>query len=183
MEKNFYQVPRSLLVLAVVILGAMYYYAAYVDFPTPEDTVSEFYEAYFVHDYEVAAQNISVFWAAQLLPEYAEHKPSQLLKERPALETEAAQFFTMVEQYNPAPADLSIKIDPGYSRTGQYGALVVYELTQAGEPLGREMAMLIKESDRFYILNLYPLQEENLKEVLDFDMEALDSDLQALMKS
>ena len=35
-----------------------------MDFPTPEDLVSEFYEAYFVHDYELAAQNISVFWAA-----------------------------------------------------------------------------------------------------------------------
>ncbi|NLO21661.1 MAG: hypothetical protein GX119_06630 [Syntrophomonadaceae bacterium] len=183
MEKNVYRVPRSLLVLAVIILGAMYYYAAYVDFPTPEDTVSEFYEAYFVHDYDVAAQNISVFWAAQLLPEYAEHQPSQLLNERPTLEKEAAQFFAMVEEYNPTPTELSIKVDPNYSRTGQYGALVVYELTQADESLGREMAMLVKESDRFYILNLYPLQEEQMQDVLDFDMEALDSDLQALIKS
>lgn len=183
MEKNIYQVPRSLLVLVLVILGAMYYYAAYMDFPTPEDTVSEFYEAYFVHDYELAAQNISVFWAAQFLPEYAEEKPSQLLKERPTLEKETAKFFALVEEYNPAPVEMSIKIDPRYSRTGQYGALVVYELSRSGQSLGREMAMLIKESDRFYIMNLYPLQEENLEQVLEFDMEALDSDLKTLMES
>ncbi len=182
MEKNIYQVPRSLIFLAVIILGAMYYYAAYVDFPTPEDTVNEFYEAFFVQDYEIAAQNISVFWAAQLLPEYANHQPSQLLSERTALEKEAAQFFAMIEEYNPTPPGLKIKVDPDYSRTGQYGALVVYELNQGGEPLSREMAMLIKENNRFYIMNLYPLQEENLKDVLEFDMEALDSDLEALMK-
>lgn len=94
-----------------------------------------------------------------------------------------AKFFALVEEYNPAPDEMSIKIDPRYSRTGQYGALVVYELSRSGQSLGRDMAMLIKESDRFYIMNLYPLQEENLEQVLEFDMEALDSDLKTLMES
>ncbi len=182
MDKNIYRVPRSLLALVVIILGAMYYYAAYMDIPTPEDTVTEFYEAYFNQDYSLAAENISVFWAAQLLPEYADLKPAELLADRAALEKEVTQFFSMVEQQNPAPADVGIEVNPAYSRIGEYGALVVYELTQSSEAVSMEIAMLIKETDRFYIINIYPLQEENLKDVQEFDMNALDSDFKEILE-
>ncbi len=180
---NNYRVPQSLLALVVIILGAMYYYAAYVDIPTPEDTVIEFYEAYFNQDYSLAAENISVFWAAQLLPEYADQEPAELLADRSTLEAEAAQFFTMVEQQNPTPPDVSIAVNPAYTRNGEYSALVVYELTQGSEPISMEIAMLIKETDRFYIINIYPLQEANLKDVQEFDMDALDTDFKAILES
>ncbi len=183
MDKNNYRVPRSLLALVVIILGAMYYYAAYVDVPTPDDTVTEFYEAYFNQDYSLAAENISVFWAAQLLPEYADLQPAELLSDRAALENEAAQFFSLVEQQNPTPADVAVKVNPAYSRVGEYSALVVYELTQGSEPASMEIAMLIKETNRFYIINIYPLQEENLKDIQEFDMETLDSDFKEILES
>ncbi len=182
MDKSTYQIPRSLLALVVIILGAMYYYAAYVDVLTPEDTVTEFYEAYFNQDYPLAAENMSVFWAAQLIPEYAAVSPSELLADRAALEEEVAQFFSMVEQQNPTPPDVGIKVDPTYSRIGQYSALVVYELTQNSKPLSMELAMLIKETDRFYIINIYPFEAENLKDIQEFDMEALDSDFKSILK-
>ena len=180
---NNYRVPQSLLALVVIILGAMYYYAAYVDIPTPEDTVTEFYEAYFNQDYSMAAENISVFWAAQLLPEYADLKPGELLADRATLEKETAEFFSMAEQQNPTPPDVGVVVNPAYSRIGESSALVVYELTQENEPVSMEIAMLIKETDRFYILNIYPLQEANLKDIQEFDMDALDSDFKAILES
>lgn len=182
MDKGTYQIPRSLPVLAVVILAAMFYYAAFIEIPTPEDTVAEFYEAFFIQDFDLAAQNISVFWAAQLLPDYADHKPAQLLAERPALEKEAAKFFARVEEQNPTPPDVSIAINPAYSRTGEYSALVVYELSQGSDAVSMEIAILIKENDRFYIMNVIPLREENLKDVQEFDMGDLDADFQEILK-
>jgi uncharacterized membrane protein YvbJ len=55
------RVPLSLFVLIVIILGGMYYYAAFVAFSNPEDTVRNFYEAYFNEDFNKAAENVSVF--------------------------------------------------------------------------------------------------------------------------
>ena len=182
MQTNNYRIPSSLFVLVLIILGAMFYYAAYVDKPTPEETLSEFYEAYFTQDYALAAENVSVFWAAQLLPEYADMKPAELLANRATLEKEVSHFFSLVEQQNPTPPDVSIQVDPGYSRIGEYGALVVYELTQNNEPISMEIAMLIKETDRFYIINIYPLHPDNFKDIQEFDMEALDSDFRQILE-
>ncbi len=182
MDKDTFRIPSSLLAMVLIILGAMYYYAAYVDMPTPEDTVTEFYEAYFKQDYPLAAQNMSVFWTAQLQPEYANMKGGELLANRAILESKAAQFFSIVEKQNPTPPDVAIKVDPAYSRVGEYSALVVYELTQGSEPVSMEMAMLIKEMDRFYIINIYPLPKDNIKDIQEFDMETLDSQFKDILR-
>jgi len=182
LEKNIYRVPQSLFLIIAVILFSMYYYAAYVDIPSPEDTVTEFYEAYFNKDFSLAADHVSVFWAAQLLPQYFELKPHELLTNRDTIEDEVANFFTTAEEGSEIPANLTVDIRTEYTRIGESAALVVYDLAQNGETMGMEMAMLIKETDHFYIINLYPMQEENLNDVKEFDIQKLDTSFQELLK-
>lgn len=159
----------------------MYYYADVLDVGSPEKTVQTFYEAYFEQDYPVVAENISVFWAAQMLPEYSTQGPQELLANREAIEKAAAGFLAAAEEGQTPPEGITIQVKPEYTLVGEYSALVVYELLQNEEPLAQEAAMLIKEDRDFYIINIYPLQAADLSVVKTFDIAQLDATFKELL--
>lgn len=181
MEKNVYQVPKVLYAVIILILAGMYYYADVLDVRSPEETVQTFYEAYFEQDYAVVAENISVFWAAQLLPDYSTKDSKDLLANRPAIEKDVAEFFSTVETGQKPPEGIKLQVKPEYTMTGEYSALVVYELLQDEESLTMEVAMLIKEGKDFYVINVYPLQASDLNAVKNFDIAQLDATFKQLL--
>lgn len=181
MNDNAYRVPLFIPIIIVLVLGAMFYYAAFLDVPDPEETVVEFYEAYFDKDYQTAASNMSVFWASQFLPQYSGMTSQELLAKGDDIRQATADFFTLAEKQSPPLTDMKITVDPEYSKTGEYAALVVYKLENS-EMESLEMAMLIKETDRFYIINIYAMEEEFLQNVKDFDIALIDADFKALLE-
>lgn len=181
-QENSYKVPPILYMLIVFVLGCMYYYAEFIDTPSPEDTMQVFYKAYFNSDYHTVAQNLSVFWCAQLLPQYAAQKPSELLDNRPAIERDIQPVIRHLQEDSQIPQGLSIEILSEYTKKGKYGALVVYQFMQDDKPLNIEAAVLIKENQSFKILSFAPVDRDSLPQVQSFDIEQFDMNIKTLLK-
>lgn len=176
-------VPKSLFVFIIVILAGMFYYAAYVDKSAPENVVQNFYQAYFDRDFEAVGSNLSVFWAAQLMPQYSTSTPAQLLKERDKIEKDIVQTISAMEKDNKLPENLSIEIMKDYTKLGKNSAIVAYTFKQNGKPAGMEVAVLIKEEGQFRIFNLSPINEQNLQQIKTYNINTLDKNFAQLTGS
>lgn len=175
--------PKIILVMIPVILAAMYYYAAFVDNSAPENTVQEFYQAYFTHDYETVASDLSVFWAAQMMPQYAMLSPQELLAKRTAAETDMKEFLAKWEGSAPTPPEnIEVKVLKDYTQMGKNAAVVAYAINEDKKEIAVEAAFLIKEDGKFRIYNMAPVQRENLGQIKEFDIEQLDSQISDLIK-
>lgn len=174
-------VPKSLFVFIVLILAAMYYYAAYVDSPGPEETVQEFYQAYFNHDYDTMAENLSVFWSVNLLPQYQALSAAQLVEKRDVIEKDASEVLSSMGTQNDIPAGIDLEFLSAYTKKGENSAITAYTIKQDGEPLGTELAILIKEGDRLRIFSTTPINTDNLEQIKDSDIEELDKTFQNLL--
>lgn len=174
-------VPKIILVMIPLILAAMYYYAAFIDTSAPENTVRDFYGAYFEKDYETVSNNLSVFWGAQMLPQYASLKPQELLNKRAQIESDMAAFLANYGGNAPVPEDLSIEILKKYTKKGEYGAMVAYSFKEAGEEKSLEAAFLVKEDGKFRIYNLVPISRDILPQVANYDIKSLDSQISQLL--
>ncbi len=175
------KVPAFIWVVIVVLLAALYGYAAYWDPNRPEKTVQHFYQAYFTGDYETVSSNLSVFWAVRLLPQYADLDASELLAKRAEIEKELYQVISEVESMYDAPRDIKIEIMKPYTKEGTYSAVVVYKFLEKSEEAGMEAAILIKEQGRFRIFTMTQVDEQSLAQIKAVDMNELDANFQELM--
>ncbi len=175
--------PRSLLLIILLILGAMYYYAAYIDYREAERTVEDFYQAYFSRDFDTVSENLSVFWSLRLLPQYGDLTPAQLLEKRADIEKETAHAITTIESHNQLPEDVSIEIMPEYTKEGLHSAIVVYSFRESGEISGTELAILIKEKDDFRIFALTPVAPQDLPQIKQESLDELEESFQNLLKT
>ncbi len=176
-------VPKFLFVIILALLAIMYIYAAFFDIAKPENTVNDFYTAYFNQDYDTVAENLSVFWSVRFLPQYSSLQPSELIENRSDIERETSKVIAQIEENNELPANLSIEVLKNYTRVGENSALVVYNFNQDGKTIGIEAAILIEENDRLRIFNMAPISEEDLEEMQDYDITLIDQSFQNLIES
>ena len=174
-------VPKSLFVLIIVILASMFYYAAYRDYSNPEVVAKSFYSAYFKSDYPTMAQNLSVFWGVQFMPQYMLMSPEELIENRPAIEESMTEFISRMESENKVPADMSIKVLPKYTQRAENTALVAYEFRQQNKPVGMEMALLLKEKNRMHILKMIPVDQEQLEQLNGNDIDAMEESFKEML--
>lgn len=176
-----YGVPKVLSVLIIVILASMYYYAAYRDYSNPEVAVKDFYNAYFHHDYQTEAENLSVFWGVQFMPQYMLMSPNELIANRPAIEKNMAEFISRVEAESQIPAGMKIKVLSQYTQREENTALVAYEFKENNKSIGMEMALLLKEKNRMYILKMIPVEKEQLQQLRGEDISALEESFKEML--
>lgn len=175
-------VPKVLYVFIIVILAAMYYYAAYIDVSKPEKVVQNFYAAYFDRNYEKVAENLSVFWSVQFLPQYTSQSPAQLLENRDKIVAEVRDVIAEVEKGNQIPPDMSVRVLPQYTKQRPNSALVAYSVQQDVRPASMEMAILIKEAGRYRIYSMTPVNTEALEMIKEEDVDALEESFAELTK-
>ncbi|MBO8158108.1 hypothetical protein [Thermosyntropha sp.] len=176
-------VPRYIYFVIVAILALMYYYAAFVDTSPAENAVEDFYTAYFNRDYAAAAQNLSVFWAVQFLPQYQSYSPEELIKNRDKIIKEITEIITEIESKNKIPSDLSIKIQKKYSKREKNSAVVAYSFVEKGKEQGMEVAILIYEKGGWRIISFSPTAPEAMEQITKQDMKDLDKQFSELTKS
>jgi hypothetical protein len=174
-------VPKSLFILIIVILASMFYYAVYHDYSNPEVTVKSFYNAYFEGNYETVAQNLSVFWGVQFMPQYMLMSPQELIENRPAIEENMAEFISRMESPDKTPDDMSIRILSKYTQREENTALVAYELRQKNKPIALEMALLVKEKNRMRILELMPIDQEQLGQLNGNNIAAMEESFKEIL--
>lgn len=161
----------------------MYYYAAFVDVSDPEQVVEDFYTAYFERDFETVAENLSVFWSVQLLPQYTSQTPTELLNNRDEIIAAVSQVIAEQEKNNPLADNLSVEVLSEYTRQGNNSALVVYSIKENGTEVSLEMAILIKEADSFRIFSMTPVNKEALNMVTEEDFNALEESFTELLQA
>ncbi len=177
------KVPVFIWVVIVAILAAMYGYASYWDPTRPEQTVKNFYHAYFNQDFDTVASNLSVFWAVRLLPQYADMNSAELLANRAEIEKELCQVITEVESMYDAPRNISLEIMKPYTKEGPNSAVVVYQFKENSEKAGMEAAILIKEQGRFRIYNMTPVDEQTLPDIEAVNISELDAYFSQMLTS
>ncbi|MEN6328529.1 MAG: hypothetical protein ABFD18_20260 [Syntrophomonas sp.] len=173
-------IPIFIPLLIVVIIASMYYYAAFLE-SSPEQTVQDFYQAYFQKDYDTVAKNLSVFYSIRFLPQYSTMTPAQLLEDRETIEKETSKVIEMIESKNKLPDNLSIEIMPSYTKKSENSALVVYTFKENGQPSGMELAILIKEKAKYRIFNMSPVASQDLAQIKQGNLEELDAGFKKLL--
>ncbi len=169
--------PKILPVLIVVILAAMYYIAAY--YPDlgqakgPEKTVDNFYASYINSDYQGMAENLSVFWSLQFLPQYSGSKPSELIAQRDVIEKETAELLSSTTTN--IETGLKIEVQKEYTKEWKNTAMVVYAGSLGEEELGREVALLVKENKQFYLYMWMPFEDDASLSALETDFSKFDT--------
>ncbi|HNX28054.1 MAG TPA: hypothetical protein PKN87_01390 [Syntrophomonadaceae bacterium] len=178
-------VPKILPVLIVVILAAMYYVAAY--YPdlgktnNPEKTVEDFYVSYINSDYQGMAENLSVFWSVQFLPQYSTSKPSEVIAQRETIEKETADILSATT--TDIQSGLKITVLPEYTKEWENTAMVVYSGSLDEEELGREVALLLKENQKFYLYMWMPCGDDAALTALETDFAKFDADYTQVLAS
>lgn len=175
------RVPKFIYVIIIAVLGLMYYYAAFIDTPLPERTVQNFYQAYFDKDYETVAENLSVFWAVQFLPEYHNMSPVELVENRAKIEKDIAFIISEIEKDAKYPEDLHIVIDSKLTKLAENSAIVGYTFAENGQASGMEVAILIKEDGAFRIYNMSPANPSDLENITTENMQILDENFKKLL--
>ncbi len=183
MEKTAVQgVPKSIYVIIVAILAAMFSYAIFIDTPAPEKTVKEFYQAYFNKDYDTVAEHLSVFWAVQFLPQYHNHSPEQLIEKRADIEKDIAQVIKEIEGDTTYPENLNIKVNSALTKQLEHSAIVGYTFEENGQTSGMEVAILINEKGAFRIYSMSPAHPEDLETITEENMQILDDNFKRLLE-
>lgn len=174
-------VPKLLPVLIVAILAGMYYFAAYVDIATPEKTLKNFYQAYFEKDYETVADNLSVFWSVNILPQYQDLSAAELVQKRAEIVKDTETALKALEEEQPPEQGLSVEVMDEYTKTGEYSALVVYQVMEKKEPVQKEVAFLIKEAGSYKIINFSPIEDSDLELLKEYSLDQLDASFKILL--
>lgn len=177
------RVPRSLLVIVLVILAGMYYYAAFIDNPGPEKTVENFYQAYFNRDFDTVAQNLSVFWEVRLLPQYSTMTPADLITNRAQIEKEVSSVLATAEKDNQIPKNTKIEVLKEYTKLGKSSAIVVYDIKENNKKMSTEAAILIKENNKLRILEMVPVYDQTLAQIKQMDINELDKNFESLLNT
>lgn len=170
-------VPIVLPILAVIAFAAMFCLATF--YPNigktggPEKNVENFYAAYADSDHQGMAENLSVFWSLQFLPQYGGNKPSELIEKRPEIEKDTAEILSSTT--TDVDTELKIKVLPEYTQEWNNTAMVVYAGFKDEEELGREVALLVKEKDSFYMYIWMPIYDDESIEALKSEFSEFDT--------
>lgn len=182
MEKTPAPVPKSIYVIIVTTLALMFIYGQYIDSTPAEKTVENFYNAYLSRDYETVAEYLSVFWSVQLLPQYQNLSPSELIDSRPEIEKDIARILAEIEKDTTYPEDLHIVINSQYTRQKDNSAIVGYSFKENGETSGIEIAILIKEQGAYRIYEVLSASQADIESITDENMEILDANFKKLLE-
>lgn len=174
-------VPKWIFAVIIVILAAMYVYAAYWDRPEAEKTVDTFYQAYFTRDFPTVAENLSVFWSVNFLPQYGGLDKNDLLERRDEVEKATADMLANIESGQSAPENIKLNILSDYTKEGENSALVIYEFKEDNKVLGMEAALLIRENGKFRIFTMTPVDPLTLQQLKDVDISVLDKNFSQLV--
>ncbi len=172
-----YRVPIALPIIAILVVVAMWLYADRWD-PNPEITVSKYFQAVNARQYDIAADQWSVFPVAGLFPEYQELTPAELVNKRPEIVKEIAEIL----EGSPAPNNVKATIESSHTKIGEYGALVAFYQEQEGQPKQMMAALLIKEAGRFRILSHGPASAEAIEEFSKSEFKEFDANLKSLFE-
>ncbi|MEA1960153.1 MAG: hypothetical protein U9N81_02480 [Bacillota bacterium] len=182
-QENKRGVPVFIFVLIPAILIGMYVYAAFFDVPAPEQTITNFYEAYFDRDFDTVAENLSVFWAVGFLPDYEQLPPDELLSNRIDIMKKTAAFIAGIEQNNTVPQNVQIEILQEYTREAENSAIVAYQFIENEKTTSMEAAILIRENGKFRIFNMTPVDPVSLQQIQNVDISILDKNFEQLLTS
>lgn len=182
MEKTAGTVPKSIYIIIVATLAAMFIYATYIDSLPAEKTVENFYKAYFNRDYETVAEHLSVFWSVQFLPQYQNLSPGELIANRPQIEKDIAQIIAEIEGDTTYPKDLHIVVNSQFTKQTDNSALVGYSFRESGEISGMEIAILINESGAYRIYSMLPANPNDIESITDENMDILDANFKMLLE-
>ena len=167
----------ALPILVVVIFAAMFYLATY--YPDlgktqgPEKAVENFYIAYAQSDYQGMAENLSVFWSLQFLPQYGDKSPTELIAQRDEIVKAAAEILSSTT--TEVESELKIKVLPEFTQKWNNTAMVVYAGFLGEEELGREVALLVKEDNNYYLYLWMPFYNDESLETLKSDFSEFDT--------
>ncbi len=169
-------VPKSFIIIIVLVIAAMGYYA---HISSPETTVVKYFTSLNNSDYLGQADCYSVFLIAQQIPEYASMDNKELLPRRDEI---IAAFAKELPEISPAPTE-KITVTPLREETkiGKFSAVVVFEVT-VKENKSNGISLLVKENGKFRILSIMPISPEQLSEAKSFDIEELDTQIETIMK-
>jgi len=177
-------VPRSIFAIILICFAGLYWFAAYGDIAAPEKTVKNFYKAYFSRNFDVVAQNLSVFWSIRLVPDdYSSMSPAELLENRPKIEKETAAKLAEMEKDSDIPQNVTVNIMKEYTKIGKESAVVVCSFAENGKETGMEATLMIMEKGQFRIINISPIDETVLAELKDLDMNPIDEQFSELLNS
>ncbi|MGI6487334.1 MAG: hypothetical protein GX964_05135 [Syntrophomonadaceae bacterium] len=174
-------IPRWNIAIIVLALFTMFGYSAYFDTPTPERTVEKFYTSFYSGDFEQAVDYLSVNMAYPLLfPRYMQTPPAELLQREDQIRNEMAQAFSEAIPENPGEIKVSIRSD--YTKTGEKSAIVVYDYKVPEQDLkGNEVAILIKETGKWRLLEISDATGSDLSALKSFDMKKMDEQVEQLL--
>lgn len=175
-------VPKWIFLAIIIIIAAMFIYASYYDRPAAEETVNNFYQAYFDKDFETMAQNVSVFWSANFLPQCADMDKDELLASRAEIEKDTVEMFTSIEGEQAMPDNVDIKILKEYTKQGENSGLVVYQFMEGNAVAGIEAALLIKEESGYKIFTMAPVDMNILQQLKEADIAILDENFGHLLE-
>lgn len=175
------QVPRYIYFVITAILALMYCYAAFIDTQPAEKVVEDFYTAYFSRDYASVAENLSVFWAVQFLPQYSNYTAEKLLANREQVIKDIEEVITDIESKNKFPSGLTVNIEKKYSKRGKNSAIVAYSFMEKGQKHHMEMAILIYEKGAFRIISFSPASPQELESITKEDIKNLDEQFAQLL--
>lgn len=173
-----YKVPLALPIIAVLVLAAMWIYAERWD-PNPEITITKYFKAMAAQQYDIAADQLSVFQVVPAFPEYMELSPQELVGKRSEIIPRVAQ---MMAEANPGTAKAKITIKPSYTVIGEYVALVVFDHEEEGQPKQLTTALLIKEAGRFRLYDAAPLSPQDIEEFTKTQFKEFDANLKTLFE-
>lgn len=173
-----YKVPLALPIIAILVLAAMWIYADRWD-PNPEITVTRYFKAMNARQYDVAADQLSVFQVVTACPEYMELSPHELVNKRSEIIPKVSQMMT---EANPDAMNVKITIEPSYTLVGDYAALVVFNQEEEGQPKLLTTSLLIKEAGRFRIYDAAPLSPQGIETFSKNQFKEFDSSLRTLLE-
>lgn len=182
MENKIAPVPKSIFIIIIAAIVSMFIYATYIESPPAEKAVENFYKAYFNRDYETVAENLSVFWSVQFLPQYQNLSPGELISNRPEIEKDIAEIIAKIEEDTTYPKDLHIVVNSEFTKQADNSALVGYTFQENGETSGMEIAILINESGAYRIYSMLPANPTDIESITDENMAILDANFKMLLE-
>ena len=143
--------------------------------------MEKFYTSFYSGDFEQAVDYLSVNMAYPLLfPRYMQTPPAELLQREDQIRNEMAQAFSEAIPENPGEIKVSIRSD--YTKTGEKSAIVVYDYKVPEQDLkGNEVAILIKETGKWRLLEISDATGSDLSALKSFDMKKMDEQVEQLL--
>jgi hypothetical protein len=179
MESTQQKFPWSPLILAGLILAAMFLYASFWQKSPAETTVQQFYTAYFDGNNPAMAEHVSVLWLRDQLATPEEYH--LLLEQSAEIKTFLAETPIFLQAFALPEGTKAITIPRNQSLEGSEVAFVIFETAQSKIFKTPYVAILVKENGVFRLNRLIPLSEDVMPLINAELLAQWEEDLQALL--